>query len=228
MTKAPSGESDRHWPPGLQDLTLTLRFPAEAVNFDRLFREVSETPGFSRRSDGGGIRGALRGERGWGPIHAHFDLNRNDRGDIVLELEILTSSHGRFKTGVPTLSRFITTLRAYIANPDASFRGLVGAHFSLSTEEWTPTVPLPFTPPEPLDKIPGLPQISGVDFSFSEQTPEQPLIRAFVTTYDAINRFVIRILTGQPVEIDIHLVDLMRKTATDYLPYFAVEKKGEK
>lgn len=87
-------------------------------------------------------------------------------------------------------------------------------------DEWEPTVPLPFAPPGTLDHIPGVPKISGLDFSFSSPGIDQPLIRAFVTTYEHLQQIVVRLLIARTVSIDPELPTVLLETADQYVPHF--------
>ena len=214
------------FPPGFQEITVTIRLGAEDLRLQELIKQFTGTPGFRVRSDDEGLAGALRGERGWGAAHTHFSLSRTESNEVyLLELEFVPTSHGRFQKGVPSTRKFLNAIKSVLSDPDREYAAVIGANFSLSTETWQPTVPLPFNPPASLDHIPGLPRISGLDFSFAEHGADQPLMRAFITTYEPIQRMVIRFLVAESVRISAELPQAMTRAASRFLPSFAQRKE---
>lgn len=224
-TRRKSAPQTVEFPRYFTEISCTVRIPVNRAEFKTLFETLREIPGLSVRSDGEGLKGALRGERGWGSTHTHFTLEREDSNAFVFRLDVFPTSHGRFIKGVPSTSRFLKILRGALHEPATEVNGLLGARFLLSTDSWSPTVPLPFSPPGALDRLPGVPRISGLDFSFSEPTPDQPLIRAFITTYESLQEMSVRFLLMQRVSLDSNLPRVMAAAAARYLPSFADERR---
>jgi len=208
------------FPPYLDEITATLKFDEGELAFADLLTGLEGKPTVSTRTDGGGVRGAARGMPGWGSVHTHYTLQRAAAGGYLFEFELTSKSHGKFARGVPSTRQFLSMLRDSINDPSRKRAAILGAHFSFSMDEWQPTVPLPFIPPDTLDHIPGVPKISGLDFSFSEPGSEQPLVRAFVTTYDHQKEIVVRLLIAHSLVIGPDVPDSLVELATNYVPHF--------
>lgn len=213
-------------PRGLQDVSLTIRLRREDILLTEMLNALEQLEGFSRRGDG--AHGALRGEIGWGAAHGHFSIDiEGSAGAYLLFLEVVSSSHGKLPKETPRVKEFLSIIQSYFVDPDRSFSGLLGVNFSLPLKVWSPTVPLPFTPPGVLDHIPGAPQISGLDFSFPLQTDDQPLIRAFITSYGQIDRLVVRFLLSLPTAIHASVIDEMLRLSAEYVLSFAREVESQ-
>lgn len=221
--KAAAAHPPTQLPPGLQDVSFDVRLTSEQFDSKGLLGYLSSIPGFSIRPDKNAARGAVRAGDRWKGLHAHVELARSrSMKEFTFQFEIVTVPHGRMSAGVPSIDELLSEMKLFFRNGDETYSGLVGAHFSLDLKKYHPTVPLPFTPPGKLDHVPGLPEISGLDFSFRERHRDQPLIRAFVTTYPSIHRMVIRLLMSHSSTIGDHLPLAMIDLAAVHLPIFAV------
>lgn len=208
-------------PPGLEDASFDVRVPEQLVDFRRAYESWRELPLSQTRDDDRGIRGVARGDTKIKPFHAHYSLDfQAERKEYVFRLELAKGTHGPAEKQLPRLSEVLDQLTGFLAEPERRFRGLLSANFNFPLGEWQPTIKLPFSLPGTLDHVPGLPEISGLDFSFEDLRPEQPLRRAFVTTYDAINEMVLRLLLSHATAISGALVDRMLDVASTHYPVF--------
>jgi hypothetical protein len=178
-------------------------------------------PAFQKRSDGRGIRGAVSGGRHLAGAHAHFEITSSSgKNEWSIEYEIVAASHGRMPKGTPNLDGLFKGTADLLGSPGHEHKTLVTANLALSTKRWESVVPLPLAPPGPLEKMPGGPQISGIDFSFSDRASGQKLRRAFVTTYDAIDQLVVRLLLSHATGWGKHVTLEMTSLIQQYVPVF--------
>jgi hypothetical protein len=76
--------------------------------------------------------------------------------------------------------------------------------------------------------MPGLPQICGVDVTFQDRSASQHLHRAFVTTYDGIERVVVRMLLIDTAVWDHTLPSAMILLASSHLPIVLRRREAKK
>jgi hypothetical protein len=145
-----------------------------------------------------------------------------------IEYEIIKGSHGRMPRDTPNLDALFDRTASLFGNPSRSLPALVSANLALSSKSWESIVPLPLTPPGALENMPGAPQISGIDFSFSDRSTGQKLRRAFVTTYDAIDQIVVRLLLAHPIQWGPHITDEVFSLINQYVPSFVRARSRNK
>lgn len=214
--------------PGLDEVGLTLRVPAAQFAFGAFRTAIRDRALTQVREDDSAVRGVLRGEDAISPFHAHFSVELLRKGgkskrtsDVyVIRLDYAKGTHAEATSLLP-VTKFLSELRTFFTDPDAARSGLLSSNFTLSLKEYTPTIKLPFSVPGALDHVPGLPQISGLDFSFAGASPAQPLVRAFVTTYSLIDEMIIRLLVGFECRVGPELATAMLVAAASHLPIFA-------
>lgn len=211
-------------PTGLEEASFAIRIPETAVDSKRAFATWKSLPFALKREDGRGMRGVARGERRLSPFHAHFSLDHEDeRNEYIFRLELTKGTHGAAERRLPRISEFLEDFRSYLREPDRRYRGLLGANFNFSLRKWRPSFSLPFSVPGTFDHVPGLPQISGLDFSFADTRPEQSLRRAFVTTYAGIDEMVLKLLFSHASPISGQLADEILSVANAHRPIFVAQ-----
>lgn len=214
------------FPEGFRELTATFYLKSGRVDFSSLVTQYRADPEFSIRPDNKALFGSLKGQPGWGNVHAHITItqDRPEAEVTEVEFELIASKHGRFAKNAITVDGFLTDLSSRVS-PNREAVALLGAEFGLSGKQWQPTFPLPFAAPSGFDHIPGVPQISGIDLSFESSTPEPSLNRAFVTTYKELNSLRVRFLATQTFKLDTSIVPVMCEVAEKLLPVFAKKVK---
>lgn len=182
-------------PLGLDELVLTVRTSKRQLDFARVLEAFGDKPSFSIRRDKKGVRGALSGHGTISQGHAHLEVAVGERsGEHMIELALIPGSHGRISPRALTIADAIHLLGVSLKDPASVRRVRVSANFSFDLKQWEPTLPLPFAPGTAAEQMPGQPQICGLDVAFLDRSPTQHLHRAFVTTYDEIERMVVRML----------------------------------
>jgi hypothetical protein len=175
------------------------------------------------------MRGVISGGRSLAGAHVHLTITAESAGRAwSVEYEIIKGSHGPMPKGAPTLDMFFDRAPHLFGNFSRDLPALVTANLALSSKSWESIVPLPLTPPGALEKMPGAPQISGIDFSFSDRSGGQKLRRAFVTTYDAIDEIVVRLLLAHPFKWGPHITHDVFSLISQYLPSFVRPRSGSK
>lgn len=226
-TQGRSAATSARFPSVLREITATVRVPDSAFAFQEILQQLETKPSVTVRKDREGVRGAARGSPGWGSFHTHFVLEKRRSGEFDLELEVTGRQHGRFPKGSLSTTKLIRAFASALEDSSRTFPAIVGAHYILPLDRWAPTVQLPFAPPGTLDHIPGVPQISGLDFSFSAPGPEQPLLRAFISTYGQLNEMIVRILLATHIAFQPSMPLSLAELAGSYLPRFAKEIKPD-
>ncbi len=206
-------------------MSVSIHYPAEKLRPRDLLQSLARLPGMHLRTDKQAVRGAL----GRGTIlksgHAHLEaVHFKKDGRVAVELELVPGSHGPAPTRSASLGGAIDRLAELIGSVEAKGKALVSGNFTFDLKRWEPTIPLPFTPPGVVDKMPGLPQICGLDFSFSERNDKQPLHRAFVTIYPGAGRMVVRLLLLFVAEINQGLPEAVLDAVEAQVPVFARTK----
>lgn len=215
------------FPDGLQEIEVTFRAEKGAVDFHRFSERFPKDSVASRPKRGKSVRLALAGAPLLSGGHAHFEARESGPGgSFVASLSLIPGRHESPLTSVPSIAEAIESIVGALKVVPEQFRLLVSAHYALSLKEWTPTLALPFTPQSMTGQLAGLPQICGVDIAFQEQSAAQCLQRAFLTTYDGIDRMVVRMLLVKNLALDATLVRNLVSLANDHLPLLA-QRRGE-
>lgn len=215
------------FPEGLDSVSVTLRYQAAEKDFKALRSSLGGLPGFWMRSDNRAVRGAIKHGRLLQSGHAHLDVVHVEKDEqVVIELELLPGLHGTMPKKTSVLEDAIDRLAALLPPQTESRRAVVGGNFTFDLKRWEPTVTLPFSTPGAVESMPGLPQICGLEFAFTERTDTQPLHRAFITTYAGVNRMLVRLLLFLTVEWDRSLPQRAIDSVCQQLPVFVRRKDG--
>ena len=209
-------------PNALDELSCTIRAPVNQIDFEGLAADLKPYPTFTERFDSHGIRGTLLGGHLLSGGHAHLTVEKvSDEDEYSIELDLVPGDHGRIPKGALSIAGAFETIESRRKATEGSIPILVSANFAMSLKEWEPTVALPFTPTGITEQMPGVPRISGLDFSFNEQTESQHLHRAFVTTYDGIERMVVRMLLSFEARWEPNVLGAMIQLVNAHLPILA-------
>lgn len=208
-------------PVGLDELLVSIRIPSAEFNRKGLFAQFAKVHSFQVRSGGQEMRGALHGGGILSSAHAHLTVLKAGRSEHSIQLELVPGAHGRLPKGAWDVGQGISTVRKHLANPDATWKALLGANFSLSLKRWEPTVRLPLATPGIADGMPDIPRICGLDFAFSDKAEDHFLRRAFVTTYEGIDLLVVRMHMTCSLQWDSNLPRHVVHVTKDHLPALA-------
>lgn len=224
----PSVSSRVRLPDAIDELSCAIRVPASRIDFQQLVSNLQNLPTFVMRFDDQGIRGTLVGGTLVSAAHGHLTVERiSGENDYLIQLDLVPGGHGQIPKGAITLAQSFETIAPFLREYERSTPILVSASFAMSLKEWEPTVKLPFAPTGIVEQMPGLPRISGLDFSFNEQSDSQHLHRAFVTTYDGIERMVVRMLLSFEASWDPSVVSATIELVHAHLPIL-VRRTGGK
>lgn len=191
-------------PAGLDEAALDVRFALGDIDMSRIRKWPKQFTAFYE-SNAGRVYGYLSSDRTFPNAHGHVSVRALSKAQQVeFRLELVPGREKPRGPNHPGLSEFLAAVRDVIHDPDVPRVGVATGTFNFRSPEWQPTIKLPFAPPGPLD-VPGLPQIAGVDFAFTSSGPEQPYLRAFVSTYDPLPQFIVRIMLGFSAAVDADL-----------------------
>lgn len=200
--------------------------PQKDFDFAAALSAFESQPAFQLRPDKGGMRVVIRGGNTLRSGHAHLEINKAEKRDqTTIELELVSGTHGKLPREVFTLDRAISILGSLLKTPAKARVIVLSANFTFSLKEWEPTIPLPFSPGAMVGELPGVPQICGLDFAFTNQSESQLLHRAFVTTYDNTEQMVVRFFLGHAEVFDTSLPERVFELVTAHVPIFA-RKRG--
>lgn len=196
-----------------------MQVPNREFDLSGAFKAFENQPAFQLRPDKGGMRAVIAGGSIMPSGHAHLEINKSEKGSqTTFELQLAS---GNLAPDVLTLDRAISSLRSLLKTHATSRPVAVSANFTFSLKEWEPTIPLPFSPGIMAGELPGLPQICGLDFAFTNRSESQLLHRAFVTTNDASDQMVVRFLFGHPEVFDNGLPNRVLNLVSAHIPIFA-------
>jgi hypothetical protein len=161
--------------------------------------------------------------------HGHLTIEKaTSHGEYSIELNLVTGDHGRIPKGALSVEKSFDRVMPFLTKPADSLQALISASFSMYLKEWEPTVSLPFSPVGITEQMPGLPRISGLDFTFDEQSDSQHLHRAFVTTYDGIDRMVVRMLLSLQTVWAVSMITDTIELVRAHLPILARKRANPK
>jgi len=227
MPASPQGSRKRRppkaiqLPPGFEGGQVSLFLPSSEVDFDRLIAPFKGVPKFQIRTDNLAIRGVLKSPGFSPPAHAHVEVDHaHDKGETSLQIEIFRGA-GRLPKDAMDLSGFIDKVGGALTNLTEERAFLASLNYNLKMSEWKPTVSLPYSPGALNATLPGVAQIAGLDFAFAEGV-DQPLRRAFVTTYDRLDRMVVKLLLALTSPWDQGLPNKLFELGASQFPKFAV------
>jgi hypothetical protein len=206
-------------PPGTDLLSVRVYFKQSEFDLKKGIKALGSLPTFQVRSDNAGFRGILTGGKILRSAHAHLEVARDrsarskKTGSVWLELEMFPGEHGRISNKTLRFEEGISILMGCLESPAKPRSMMVGANLSLSLKDWEPTVPLPYTPGSFGATMPGVAKICGVDFAFADPSASQPMLRGFVTTYDAIDQMVVRLLLRMSAVLDTQVAERAIKLA---------------
>lgn len=178
------------------EVSLDLVLPSNAIRTEELADHLRKLKGvhLSVRSDNGGVRGVCALAASVKSHHMHFSVERSSaEGSLALQLSILPGVHDK-KVAMPSFDKVLIALRAAMTESDAEFRGLLSANYAFDMKEWQPSFPLPIDGSGPLAASSGKARICGLDFVFEGDDSALSLVRGFVTTYEASEQIVVRLL----------------------------------
>jgi hypothetical protein len=207
----------------LDEATWDTRLAATAFNLKRAVQDLSRFTRASVRTGKTGVRGTFV-TAGLASFHGHYTILKRDRDEVYLQLQIARGALTKAE-GLPTVADFVGVIRNCMTTPPAEVGALVGGTFLFPLKSWQPTLTLPFEAGTALDGLPGKPRISGVDFAFAETSDDQPLLRAFITTYDTLGEFSVRILVRTRLALDDSIHKAVLDAALGPISTFAVRTK---
>jgi hypothetical protein len=202
--------------------------PLAAVNFDGLREHLRAVPGFYVRQDELGVQGILSGGPSLPEGHAHLTISREQTDqEWAIEFEFYPHEHEHVLDDVRDLTSLPDLVRDWFL-VHGPMEGLLGVSFTLRFQEWESAVPLPYAPAGLLDDIPGAPKIAGIDFAFSDASPSQRLQRAFVTTYESIDRMAVRLLMAHSIDWASDPSPMMIEAGREHLPVLVKRRVGRR
>jgi hypothetical protein len=214
-------------PPGLTSLSLSLPLSVEEVD-QKSIRNLASQYDSLELTEKGGLRGLLASDRTYPRMHGHLSIAR-DKAAQTIEYELLMfSSRQTVPKGATALHLSESMSRTGVLVKDATIPrpGIIAATFYFKQDEWRPIIELPFSAPNVVQVIPGLPQIAGVDFAFPASSPQQPLIRAFVSTYPKSKQFVVKMILGLNLTFSDESLTLALNAAAQNVMTFARNRRG--
>jgi len=213
-------------PTGLEVVGINCRIPQREVDFTFFASEVEQYPDFTVRRDLKSLAGVIQSDKSIPGVHAHFGLrSAKEKSEFTLEFELIARKHRPATVNGPGMSEFLKLSQRFLRKPSKAYRSLLSINFAFSLAKWQPTITLPFSVSNLGSEFRGNPNIAGVDFTFDLPDSPLELSRAFVTTYEAIDKMVVRLLLWSEVTIGPSLPAHLLGSATELLPIFARERE---
>jgi len=216
--QTPVGGEDVSFPSWLSVASVRIPIAADRVEYEALRKTLSALPQFHESPERDFVYGIMSCEPQVSDCHAHLAIGVGDEGEIRFELSVFPGTHGDTETEFENAQNVLPLITGAVRDPE-NLVGSIGLEYALSMENWAPVVALPFEAPDVLG-LPGA-KIAGVDFEFDEPTPEQPIARAFVSTYDSIKRMAVKLLVRESGALTGDIIARMVRRSQKSLPLFA-------
>jgi hypothetical protein len=189
-------------PSGLDEVTMKVLLSPPSPDFDAVLPAIKRAlgPSVARRKDGKGISVPCRLPAKFSSHHAHVTVELDDSPFATWEISVVSGPHHVANATDASLPKFSTVIDAFrdaLGLGDVISSAMLSVSFSRSLKEWRPTVPFPLGAPPVLSTAGGAPRVCGLDLEFTP-TGEQPYVRAFVTTYSALEEVVARVMMRVP------------------------------
>jgi hypothetical protein len=184
-----------------------------AFDFDKFERALGDVPLVMRRDDNRGIRVVLDETDFPTPVHSHLTIEDEEQtaGELLVRYDLFEGPHGSGETGLLKSHEAFTLLVNMVPALAEPSRGVLSSSAKFDSGLVRPALPLPLAiGPLPFD---GRPEIAGVDFNFQDVSDEQPLLRVFMTTYQTLNRIVLKIMMRYEMKLDRGLGVAMMQAA---------------
>lgn len=215
----------------LREVGLTIRIECPRVDFAQLETMLASLTPVLRRDDGRGLRVTVLEPGFETDVHSHVTIEDSDDGDGYIEVryDVYVGVHPADEDGrTPAQPKqLLDVLVDAVPQLREVHRGVLSGSFRFPSGEWASVMQLPVDLPRSLVPVKGAVKISGVDLAFEEPTKVEPLLRAFIADYDALEEIAVRVMMRFDAEVSEGLSARMVAEAYEQARGFVRQKTEE-